>query len=401
MDYKKIMILGAGIFQLPAIRKAVDLGYYTITVDYLPDNIGHEISHQYINCSTIDKEGVLQAARELQIDGICTFSSDVAIPTVGYVCDHLGLRGFSEKTAEIMAKKHLFRNFQREKGFSYPHFAIVKTIDDVWKKSPEIVFPVVVKPVDTSGSRGIGKVEKWDEETIETAFHYARNFSRSGTVCIEEFLEGMETSGDGLLQDGRFIFIGMTHKRKQGFAISGHSLPCNLDLESQKRIIAALEECCQALGYRDGALDFDVMVSGERVTIIEMSPRNGGNGIPAVIQRATGVDLEVGTLRSVMGDDVDLPNEFNLLRGAGSFIFGSKKGGILKNIVDQERLIEEIPEVFEMQLSVQIGEEVLPLEHNGNAIGYVLFDCQDADDYNRLSQKVMQALRLEVVKQGY
>jgi biotin carboxylase len=400
MQSKKIAILGAGTFQLPAIRKAVDLGYYTITIDYLPDNIGHKVSHQYVNCSTIDKEGVLQAVRELQIDGISTFSSDVAIPTVGYVCDRLGLRGFSEQTAEIMAKKHLFRNFQREKGFSYPHFAIVKTIDDVWEKLPEIVFPVVVKPVDTSGSRGISKVEERDKTKIEAAFHYASSFSRSGTVCIEEFLEGMETSGDGLLQDGRFAFIGMTHKRKQGFAISGHSLPSNLDLESQQRIITVLEECCQALGYRDGALDFDVMVKGERVTIIEMSPRNGGNGIPAIIQRATGVDLEVGTLQSVMGDEVNLPSQFDLLRGAGSFIFGSKEGGILKNIVDRERLMGEIPEVFEMQLSMQIGEEVLPLEHNGNAIGYVLFDCRDAEDYDRLSHKVMQALRLEVAKKG-
>ena len=392
------MILGAGIFQLPAIRKAVDLGYYVITVDYLPDNVGHKISHQYVNCSTTDRECVLQAAKELQIDGICTFSSDIAIPTVGYVADSLGLPGVSTQAAEIMATKNLFRAFQQKQGFDCPRFIDASSFDEVEKKIARLKLPIIFKPVDTSGSRGLVKIESLELDTAKQAFDYARSFSRSGTVCVEELIEGIEVGGDGILLNGKFAFIAITQKYLNNFVVTGHRLPTNISEQDRQRAIASLEVCCNTLNYTDGPLNFDVMVSPDKISIIEMSARNGGNGIPSIIHRGTGIDLEVSTLKLALKDSLTFSHKFDSLQGSASFIFGSSHKGVLKNITCKKELCQEIPEIFEMYLAKKPNEDVLPLEHNGNMIGYVLFDCKNSDEYQQLISTILQTLQIEVME---
>jgi hypothetical protein len=127
-----------------------------------------------------------------------------------------------------------------------------------------------------------------------------------------------------------------------------------------------------------------------------MSPRNGGNGIPSIIHRATGVDLEVATLKLAMGELVTFPTQINSRQGAASFVFGSYDAGILRNIATQEQVKQQIPEVFALQLAITPGERVSPLEHNGNMIGYTLFDCPNPQDYDRITQEMMQALQIKV-----
>ena len=392
------MILGAGTFQLPAIRKAVDLGYHVITVDYLPDNVGHKISHQYVNCSTTDRKGVLQAAKKLQVDGICTFSSDVAIPTVSYVCESLGLPGASTTAAEIMAIKNLFRVFQQQQGFECPGFMKATGFNEIEKNIENLKFPVIFKPVDTSGSRGLVRIESLDLHRVQQAFDYARGFSRSGTVCIEELVEGTHHSGDGILVNGRFGFIAITDKLQRKFISTGHLLPTQISPEEQQRIITALEACCQSLGYRNGPLNFDVVMAGEKVTIIEMSPRNGGNGIPAIIKRATGIDLEIATLQLALGDKIELSPKKARYRGCGSFMFGSDQTGKLSHLSPRETVLKEMPQVFELYLNYQIGDRVFSFEHSGNMLGYVLLDCENREDYARLTAQILKALQIDITE---
>ena len=159
------MILGAGSYQLTGIKKAVDFGLTVITVDNIPDSIGHKYSHQYVNCSTIDKEGVLKAAVELEIDGIVTFASEVAISTIGYVAEQLDLTGSGQWGAETMANYARFRVFQRENRLNHPTFAIVERLEDLESQLSNLTPPWMFKPVGTSGSRGISIVSKPDPES--------------------------------------------------------------------------------------------------------------------------------------------------------------------------------------------------------------------------------------------
>jgi len=395
---RKIMILGAGLHQARAIRKAVDLGYHVITVDYLPDNVGHRFSHAYENISTVDVEGVLRAALRLGIDGICTFSSDVALPSVGRVCDRMGLPGLSREVAEILSNKSRFRSFMRQHGKRTPRFVAGRGDDELREGMRSLRLPVMVKPADSSGSRGITKLETCDGDRALAAFGKARGFSRSGTVCMEEFLEGIEVGGDGILADGRFAFIAITQKYLRNFFVTGHRLPAGISAQDQARVVETLEDCCRTLGYRNGPLNFDVIVDDRHATIIEISGRTGGNGIPAVILRAAGIDVEEVALKAAMGEKIALEERRGPFRGCGSVVFGSAETGVLTRIGSPESLRSRVPGVLELELALREGQSVEAFDRNGCMIGYAVFDCADEGEYAMLSRRIVEALNISVRK---
>jgi len=393
---KKIMILGAGISQLPAIKKAIELGFYVITVDYLPDNIGHKFSNQFIDCSTLDMEGVLRVARELNIDSIVTFASDVATQTVGFVAKQLDLPSYPTMVAKTFSNKDRFRAFQRNMGLNSPNFIIGKRFSDIKTQISKLSPSIMFKPVDSSGSRGISRIDQINHKNCMEAFKYAQSFSHSKTVCVEEFVEGIEIGGDCFLQKGQIAFIAITHKHMNGYVVSGHSLPTNITEKDQTRVCSEITKTFVAGGYTDGPLNFDVMVSPERITILEMSPRLGGNGIPMIIEHYTGVDLIAATLYYSLNLNVELKESNEKFNSCGSWIFGSNQAGTIRNITSKEELQNAVPEVFEYVLNYNIGDKVPEFIHNGNSLGYILFDCHFQPDYNEIVNRLKSELRLEV-----
>jgi carbamoylphosphate synthase large subunit len=393
---KTLMILGAGPLQTPGIRKAVGLGYFVISVDDRPESVGHKFSHQYLKCSTVELETLALEAEKLGIDGICTFSSDVAVPSVGYVCDRLSLPGVSLAVAQSMSTKHRFREAQKRAGLPHPAFLIARSPDCLESLERELHFPVVFKPVDSSGSRGVRLLDHASPDDVASAFAFAQSFSASGTVCVEEFVGDCEVGGDGILFDGKLAFLAITEKHLDGFVVTGHSLPSTLAREDQDRVRKALEECCRAVGYARGPLNFDVKVGPERVVVLEMSARNGGNGIPAVIMRATRVDVEEATIRLALGEAWRLPEVNGQLRGAASLVFGSRSGGTLVNAGSFAQVQQKVPELVELNLAVPLGNPVKPFEHNGNLIGYAVFDCEPPATYAEVAARITEALDLRV-----
>lgn len=392
---QKLMILGAGPFQLPGIQKAVRMGCHVITIDNLPGNVGHRFSHESHNCSTTDLDGVLEIAKRIGLDGICSFSSDVAVPTVGYVAEQLGLSAVPYRAARIMANKASFRVFMKVKGLSYPDFVVATTFDELKDAALSIPGAVVIKPVDSSGSRGVVRLEAFGEAGARQAFDNAKAFSRTGAVCLESFLAGVEIGGDAVFSKGRILFCAITCKHRSGFIVTGHSLPPIISEKAISSVKEALAATCQALGYTDGPLNFDVIIDGDIAIIIEMSPRNGGNGIPAVISRATGYDVERQTLLIALGQAPE-PVPSATTRGAGSLVFGSPSAGLLRSVADKTTLKARVPEVFELSLAKRPGDRVEAFVHNGNMIGYALFDCPRPSDYDKIAARIHRALKLAV-----
>ncbi len=389
------MLLGAGNSQLPAIRKAAALGYQVITVDNIPGNAGHALSHGRVNCSTVDLPGVLRAARELEVDGIMTFASDAATPAVGYVAEQLGLPGCRGTAAAVMSDKSRFRAFQENAGFPFPKFKAGPDADAMRAWLAEQQTPLVIKPVDSSGSRGISVVPEPEFAQCRRAVEHAAKYSRSGLVCVEEFLDGEDVSGDGFLVNGELTSV-ITHKHKQGLVPRGHRLPAALSGADQQIVRQAVAAHCRALNYLDGPLDFDVICKGGQAIVLEMSPRLGGNGIPLLIERGGGVDLIAATARFAVGEPADVPREIPVARGCGSWILGSAQSGRLARIASAEAMARAVPEIFDYTLYREIGARVPSMEHSADSLGWALFDCVSESHYLEIVGRIQRALDLSV-----
>ena len=158
MKQKKILLLGGSQQQIPSIKKAKELGFYTVTCDYLPENPGHKFADEYYNVSTTDKEAVLSLAKKLQIDGIVAYASDPAAPTAAYVAEKMGLPGNPYESVKILTEKDLFRDFLHNHGLNCPKAHGYTSCEEAAKDIEQFQFPVMVKPVDSSGSKGVVKI---------------------------------------------------------------------------------------------------------------------------------------------------------------------------------------------------------------------------------------------------
>lgn len=301
----RLLVLGAGLFQLPGITRAVELGLEVITVDNVPGNVGHRLADRSVDLSTTDVDGVVALARDLAVDGVVTFSSNVAAEAVAAATGALGRPGPSRPTVRTLSHNGRFRRFQQAAGLPHPDFRVVGPDHEV---PPRRAFhdhdAIVVKPADTSGSRGVSILRSATWGALVEAVDAARRRSRTGTAVVEGFLPGIEVGGDGFLRDGLLQRLCLTDKRLDGVVVRGHRYPDTTRTPSQLAAIrAAVEDCCVATDLRDGPINLDVMVDGDEAVVLEMSSRTGGNGIPRLVRLVDGLDLEEGAIRLALGDE--------------------------------------------------------------------------------------------------
>jgi biotin carboxylase len=391
----QLMILGAGVHQVPLIRKAHALGLRVITLDYLPDNVGHTMASASVNCSTMDIDGVLRVAQEMRVDGLMTFASDVASPTVAHVATRLGLPGPTLETVETMLFKDRFREHQHRHGLISCNFVAGNTLAIVREACKALSGPVVVKPVDASGSRGISMIHAPVEALLRPAFERAQAESRSGRVCIEEWVPGTDVSGDFFLSGGQIVAGAITQKFGDGMVPIGHLLPSDLPPAEQGLILSEVLRTCQSLGYADGPIDCDVRVAGDKVTIIEVNPRLGGNGIPQLVERFNGSDLIEMAIRFALGQPVQV-SPSGALRRCASMVFGSPQRGTIESLTPLDQLIAAVPEVFDVSLCRVPSQRVPAFSSSPDMIGYVLFDVPAGRSYEAMTGQIRGALQINV-----
>ncbi|MBF0406206.1 MAG: ATP-grasp domain-containing protein [Candidatus Riflebacteria bacterium] len=395
MDKKRILILGAGVHQLDIIKTAVNAGCHVITLDYLPDNIGHKYSHQFVNCSTVDIDGVLKHAKDLQIDGICTACSDIALPTVAHVGTELGLKVVPPSVAETVTYKESFRDFQKSSNLSHPGFVWGSSFDELIAGLEKLTYPIVFKPTDRSGSRGVCMIREFSVDECRNAFDDAKKFSRRGIVIAEEYVKGIDVSGDAFLRDGKILFCGITRKMLRNFVPTGHMLPTDISEAEQSLLKQELQKTCTMINYLDGPLDIDAKILPGKVVIIEMAVRCGGNGIVPLMRRGFGADLSLATIQHSLGEKADIPHR-DVPNGSASMMIIPEKSGTFYDTIDEKELKKIVPEVFQLLISVKSGEEIPPFQHSGNIIGLALFDCQKYEDYSILSKKIYSSLKINI-----
>lgn len=395
------MVLGAGPYQVSLISRAAELGYEVVTIDYLPDNVGHSFGHHYVNTSTTDALSVLSAAKELAIDGIVT-NSESSLPTAARVAEELVLPGPGTACVATMLNKAKFRAFQHQHGLDAPTFVSLEGGDEenVIDKLAGIQLPAIVKPADSSGSRGIHKVNELDSNKPTSAVVDAMSHSQSRCVCIESFREGIEVGGDGFLRDGELASLTLTEKHFENFIVTGHSIPTAISDSEVERIKEEIELTCKYLGYTSGYLNVDTIIGSDSVTILEMSPRLGGNGIHQLIQRATGNSPLDSVIRTAVGDEYEPQRNGSVSQHCGSFVFGSSIAGRLDHISNRKDLQEVVPEVFHLFNAFEAGEEVPHFTDAGSCLGFALFDLPTDVPYEEMTNRIHRAMNIRVTPES-
>ncbi|MGM0411339.1 MAG: ATP-grasp domain-containing protein [Bacillota bacterium] len=373
---KKILILGGGYFQTPIIKLAKKEGHYVITCGYKPNNPGHKYADEYYNVSTINKEEVLELAQRLDVDGILTYASDVSAPTVAYVGNKLNLPSNPYESVVTLTTKDLYREFLSENDFNVPRAESFEKLEIAKNQFDKFKPPVMVKPVDSAGTKGVSKINR--EAELKEAFEYARSYSIQERVIIEEFIEktGYQIAGDGFVCDGDLVFrcFANEHFDKLGnsFVPIGESFPYTGGKVLQQKVHKEIQRALDLLNIKFGALNFDIRIDkDENVYLMEIGPRNGGNLIPKVIRYATGVDLIKATIDTALGLDCsDLKME-KVNGYYSSYIIHATDNGILDDVIYSDEIKNNI---LEKDLFVDFGEKVKSFNHAGYGLGAMVLE---------------------------
>ena len=384
MTRKTILLLGAAKFQIPPIDYALSAGHRVITADNRPRNPGHALAHASYNVSTLDIDGILRIAEQESIDGILTFGSDVSASTAAVVARELGLPGNSPESVDALSKKHLFRERLRGAGIDQmcsAHFSS-RELDDAVRYARSFETDVVVKPADSSGSRG---VSIWAPQAdLTAALADAASHSGSGIVVEERVPRlGYQICGDGWFQDGSIAFVqyGNGHflGRPDRLAPYGETFPSAHPTQLLDTVTMQLEAALRACAFTGGPFNLDVLVDARdrRPFIIEIGPRSGGNYLPTAIRYQSGVDMIAAAVENCLDAGFRLHPEPGAADGFHScFMLHASDAGPY----DGFSLHPDFPgEVLEVHPYVERGDHLHPFVSANHAVGNLILRFEDYD----------------------
>lgn len=311
MKQKKLMLLGGIRYLLPVIEAAHELGYYVITADYLPDNIAHKYSDEYVNVSIIDKDAVLKVAKEKAIDGIMSFGVDPGVVAASYVQQEMRLPSFGPyESVDILQNKDKFRTFLAKHGFNVPWSFGFSSIEEAFEKRNEFSYPLIVKPTDSAGSKGVTRVD--EEQELLPALIYAKEHSIKGNIIVEEFLEkkGCSSDTDSFSIDGKLAFVSYSAQRFDEKAAgvytpAAYSWPSTMNRQEEQELTSEIQRLISLLGMKTCIYNIETRVTPNgKPYIMELTPRGGGNRLAEMLRYATGVDMITASVRAAMGESI-------------------------------------------------------------------------------------------------
>lgn len=398
MKRKKLMLLGGIRYLLPVIKAAHEQGYYVITADYIPDNIAHKYSDEYVNVSIIDKEAVLKIAQEKQIDGIMSFGVDPGVVAASYVQNKMGLPSFGPfESVEILQNKDKFRAFLTENGFNVPWAFGFSSKKEAWLARDKFSYPLIVKPTDSAGSKGCTRVDS--EEELMSAIEYAFKYTIGGHIIIEEFLEkkGCSSDTDSYAQDGKLKFVSFSAQRFDANATNPYtpaafSWPSTFTKEEEEYLTSEIQRLITLLGLKTSVFNIETRVSpNNKPYIMELTPRGGGNRLCEMLRYATGVDMITAITRAIVGDEPE-PIEQKPYNGHwAEIILHADKDGEFQGL----QIDPSLPaEVVEEDLWVKPGDHVHGFEAANDAIGTLVLRFESSEELEKAITNQSQWLKV-------
>ena len=385
MMRKKLMLLGGIRYLLPVIEAAHKQGYYVITADYLPNNIAHKYSDEYVNVSIIDKEAVLKVAQEKQIDGIMSFGVDPGVVSASYVQNKMGLPSFGPfESVEILQNKDRFRDFLSQHGFNVPQAKGFNSVEEAMSESNRFPWPVIVKPTDSAGSKGVSRVDK--KEDLLPALEYAMNHSFSGHIIVEEFIEkaGCSSDTDSFSVDGNLAFVSFNAQRfdenaSNPYTPAAYSWPSTFTKEQEEYLTSEIQRLITLLGMKTVVYNIETRIgTNGKPYIMELTPRGGGNRLCEMLRYATGVDMITAITRAMVGDSVERMEQKPYNGNWAEIILHADKPGIFDHFEIDENYLPA--EIVEKDFWVKEGDFVEAFEGANNAIGTLVLKFRTAEE---------------------
>lgn len=385
MKQKKLMLLGGLRYLLPVIESAHKLGYYVITCDYLPDNIAHKYSDEYHNVSIIDKEAVLALAKELQIDGIMSFAVDPGVVTAAYVQEQMGLPAFGPyESVCILQNKDRFRNFLTQHSFNVPKAKGFSSIEDAMAEKYWYPWPVIVKPTDSAGSKGVTRVDRLED--LRPALEVAFTHSLSKRVIVEEFIEkaGCSSDTDSFSVDGELKFVSFSAQRfdehaPNPYTPSAYSWPSTMTADQETELTSEIQRLLKLLDMRTSIYNIETRVgTNGKPYIMEVSPRGGGNRLAEMLRFATGVDLITNAVRAAVGDEVVAVEQKPYNGHWAEVILHADKDGIFNHLLIKPEAVNA--KIVETDLWVKKGDSIHAFKGANDAIGTLVMQFENDEN---------------------
>ena len=389
MNQKKLMLLGGSRYLLPIIKKAHELGIYVITCDYLPDNDAHKFADKYLNISIINKEDVLQAAQDEHISGIMSFACDPGVVTAAYIAEKMGLpfQG-SYESVSILQDKGKFRQFLIDHDFNCPHAKSYTEVNAPFKDIDYFTWPVIVKPVDSAGSKGVTRVNS--PEDLPDAIQTALDNGHNGQFIIEDFLsfDSYHSSTDPFTVDGKLKYISFSDQLFDKDADNPYTpafiiWPTTMKKEHQDYLASEIQRLMNLLHMKTGIYNIESVVGAGGIPyIMEVSPRGGGCKIAELQEMSVGVNVIENEIRKAVGMPL-LPVEEKTIQGHWcEMIVHARPGqeGIFECLDVREDIKQNNVKVIDM--STKPGDYVHPFTGANMALGdmFLQFPTREALD---------------------
>ena len=394
------MVLGGARYALPVIEAAHKLGLYVITCDYLPDNIAHQYSDEYVNVSIVEKEAVLDVARELKIDGIMSFACDPGVTTAAYVAEKLGLPGLPYRSVEILQNKALFRRFLADNGFNVPQARGYTDIGQAKSESATFHWPVIVKPVDSAGSKGVTRVDHLAD--LEAAAKNAIAFSKTKSFIVEDFIqqEGYSSDTDCFSISGELVFASFSNQHfdknaKNPYTPSAYSWPSTMPESIQTELRSELQRLITLLGLKTSVYNVETRMGKDgKPYIMEVSPRGGGNRLSEMLKYASGTDLISNAVKAAVGLPVETISGDPVYKGCWAIIIlhSDKAGEFVR--LDINESVKNF--VVEEDLWVRPGDEVHQFTGANEAIGTLVLNCKNHRQVEECLERIATLFKVVV-----
>lgn len=396
---KTLMMLGAGPYQIPGIKKAQEKGYKVIACSYNADDKGMFIANYAETIDITDKEKILAAAKKHKINGIMTMCSDVGVPTVGYVNDQLELAGPSLESAILCADKLKMKESFIQHRVNTAAFRKVKTPEEAIKTLDTLRGKVVCKATDSSGSRGI--VKAFHKEDIAKAFEESMSYTKKGYIIIEEFISGEEFGSQALVLDKKLVYNFCHNDDVTCGTIStpiGHSYPFRGDPEIEKKAWLEVEKTVEALGIENAQLNCDFILHNNEVYILEIGCRMGATSLPQLTENFTGIDWigqGIDLAMGILNTETFLPAKIKKQPTASTLLYSLKTGTVQK--IEIPSWSESAKDISFFTLDIELEDHVNLFKLGPDRIGEIVFTAATLPLAEARVKQFLEDFKLHVI----